>query len=705
MTGASIMARFFILLAMFALAVGHAGAQTAQPQQARFGSENIDVELYADGSPIPGQDWMLALHFTPRSGEWHGYWSNPGDAGKGLALDWNLPDGWEAQEPLYPVPQRLLIAGLMNHIYEGEYTVLVPISVPADAVPGESPGVGVVAQYLACTDEICVPQDAALRLGSGQAKGDPRFAQWRAAIAPALDSEAGYSIAGQRLRLAIPLPSGLRLGDPHLFLATGDLGDGLRPRYAAEQAFLRDGDVLRVELPLQDLGTGGETEGPETVDGILAFGDGTGVRFSAVPRDVVWSGSPLQSQNSPGFIFLILAAIAGGLLLNVMPCVFPILSLKALSLARSGTGAAEARREGLAYSAGVVLACMALGGLMLTLRAAGEQVGWAFQLQEPWVVASLLLLATAITANLAGLFELPSVSLIRSGEPLGAFMTGLLAAVAATPCTGPFMAAALGAALLLPAGQALALFAALGFGLALPFLLVGFVPAVRNRLPKPGPWMNGFRRILAVPMGLTALALAWLGWQVGGPAFGAAALAFAVLAALALAFAGLRQRRTRGTGPVFAGLAAGTLVGVVAVSGLASTESAAAVDSILDAEPFSAAALDEARSSGRPVFVWMTADWCVTCKVNERVAIEREVTREAFAASNVIVLRGDWTRSDPEITRYLGEQGVAGIPFYAWYEAGAARPEQLPQVLTPDALISRAAGDRPRSGGRAAGSD
>ena len=415
---------------------------------------------------------------------------------------------------------------------------------------------------------------------------------------------------------------------------------------------------------------------------------GEGVRFVARPGTVPDGGTPIAAEpaNLPSLWGLLLGALAGGLLLNIMPCVFPILSLKALSLARAGESEGEARREGLAYTAGVVLACLGLGVLLLALRAGGEQVGWAFQLQEPWVVIALLMLAVAITANFAGLFELPALSITRDGKPGGAFATGLLAAFVATPCTGPFMAAAMGAALLLPVAQGLLLFAALGLGLALPFLLLGFVPPLRRLLPRPGAWMARFRQILALPMGLTALALVWLSSRLGGTGFMAVACLAAIGLVLALWIVGYRQRRgVAALAPFLVIFAPFALFAAIALPAAFSAPGKAGAG-MLAPKDFSAQALASARASGRPVFLWFTADWCVTCKVNERVAIEREATRLAFDKAGVIAMRGDWTRRDPAITHFLTEQGVAGVPLYLWYPAGA-EGRQLPQVLTPDSLV------------------
>ena len=655
------------------------------PNAAIAGDNNITAELVAEGPVVPGKPVMLAIHFTPAPG-WHGYWLNPGDAGYGMQLDWQLPAGWQAGEPLYPVPRQLLISGLMNHVYKGPYAVLIPVTAGQGTIAGRAVPISVAAQWLACTDVICVPEQATLQatIPAAANLSDDRFTQWMAAVPPEIDRTGSFEITDEFLRLAIPLPAMLQLPDPHIYLANLDL-----IAYAAPQRFSRSGDLLIAEIPLALLG-----KVPSEITGILAFKDGEGVRFAAQGGAVPANGRMLAQpgRDSPPLALLLLGALAGGLLLNIMPCVFPILSLKALSLARAGESQRQARAEGLAYTAGVILASVALGGLLLVLRAAGEQVGWAFQLQEPGVVAALAVLAAAITANLAGLFQLPSFSITRSGEPASAFATGLLAAVVATPCTGPFMAAAMGAALLLPPVQALVLFAVLGLGLALPFLLIGFIPALRRLLPRPGAWMETFRKFMAVPMGLTALALLWLVWRLGGGMFAALTIALACALVAAFAIYGDQQRRRKPALRLagFAAVAAGAVL-VFGMTRSFEAPSHAAEASILDPVKFSEVNLADARAQGKPVFLWFTADWCVTCKVNESVAIEREATRAAFDRAGVIAVKGDWTRRDPEISAFLTRQGVAGIPLYIWYAPGG-EAQQLDQVLTPDMLVDLASG-------------
>ena len=678
------MRAFALKLLVFFVAIMLAGLAPAQAA-----APHIQPILLAESEGAPGSHITLAVLMQPGTG-WHGYWINPGDAGQPLTVDWTLPRGASLGALRFPVPGTLLVSGLMNHVYEHNYAVLVDLAVPADAVPGTALAVTGKAQWLACTDKICVPEQADLALtikvGAPGAR-DARFDGWRAALPAPLGSQAKFALAGNVVRIAVPLPATAKLDQPHLFVSSERVVD-----YAAPQRFLRDGDTLVVELPRARF----EPVKPGKLAAVLRLNSaGDGVTIDAAPGPVPSGGTPLEGAAPPACLaVLLLSALLGGLLLNVMPCVFPILSLKALSLARAGESERQARREGLAYTAGVVLACLALGGLLLALRAGGEQVGWAFQLQEPLVVAALLLLAVTITANLAGLFEFAVPGFAGDGSPQGAFATGLLAAFAATPCTGPFMAAAMGAALLLPVIPALALFGALGLGLALPFLLLAYVPALRRLLPRPGAWMNWFKKAMAVPMGLTVLALVWLAWRVGGDKFAIILVVLGQFLYFVLNAIGSRQRLGLGLRPTM--WASLILIAAIALFAPSAIDPAAAPsdasDSILPTQPYGEDALAKARASGKPAFLYFTADWCLTCKVNEAAAIEREDTRAAFEKAGVIVLRGDWTRRDAAISRFLSAQGAAGVPLYMWYPANGGAPQQLPQVLTPALLADLAGG-------------
>jgi len=646
----------------------------ASPAHAQLppGQKAMSVRLVPEtASPAAGSKVALALVMTPRPG-WHGYWQNPGDAGVGTRIAWRLPDGVSAGAIRFPVPERLTIQGLMNYVYEGEHALLVDLELPPGLAPGMALPVRGKVDYLVCTDKICVPESAEiaadLTVGGAAVASAPGFDRYRQALPRPLPETARFEKRGGLLRLAVPIPAEATLDDPYFYPVTEEA-----LVYSAHQAVSRRGDLLIVETRAGD-------GSPAALEGVLKLAAGQGLSIRALPGEVGPAGAPVETAavRQPGGWRTVLLALAGallgGLLLNVMPCVFPILSLKALSLARAGDER-SARREALAYAAGAVLACLALGAVLLAVRAGGATVGWAFQLQDPRVILFLLLLVTAIALNLAGLFDLPSIGGRLAGGRSGAFGTGALAAFVATPCTGPFMGAALGAALILPAAGGLAVFAGLGLGLALPFLLLGYVPALRRRLPKPGPWMARFRHILAVPMALTALGLAWILERQTGLAGLAVGLAAAAALGLILWWAGRRQGWLS-LAP--AALAAGAAVALLpAPSAPAEARSSGA----LAAEPFSEDRLAQLRGEGRPVFVYFTADWCLTCKVNEAAVLDQDEVAAAFARKGVAVLVGDWTRGDAAIGRFLEKQGRSGVPLYLWYAPGEP-PEVLPQILT-----------------------
>ena len=633
-------------------------------------ARGIEPELVAEGPAPAGGEVELALHMRTNPG-WHGYWLNPGDAGLPMEVKWQLPKGYAVGPLRYPVPTRLTVAGIMNYVYERDYAVLVRLKVPADA-RGTTP-IRAEARWLACTDKICVPEHGQLALDLPVGGGTPlraQFDKWRRALPQPLTTLARFQAAVDKLRVAIPLPASVGVDKPYVFPMTDGVVD-----YEAPQSFRRSGDWLVADLATK--------KAPGAFAGVLALGEDRGLEFRAVPGSVPEGGTSLDAIGWKAVLFALLGAIAGGILLNLMPCVFPILALKALHLSRAGGEAEHVRTDALAYAAGAVAGTGALGAVLLAIRAAGAEAGWAFQLQDPRAIMLLLLLAVAITANLLGLFELPVLG--GRAQPAGSFGTGALAAFVATPCAGPFLGAALGTALLLPAAGSVAVFAALGLGLALPFLLIAFVPALRQKLPRPGPWMQRLQRFLAIPMAASAVAALWLLQRQAGERGLTIGIALSIGLLFAAYEAGRLQRRGK------AGAWGGAVAGLVLVAaGIALMPGrATAPHAIAGAQPWSEPRVEAALRKGRPVFVYFTADWCLTCKVNEAAAIDRDEVRDAFRKAGVEVLAGDWTNGDPAITRFLESRQRAGVPLYLWYLPGQP-PEELPQVLTPAMLIAHA---------------
>ncbi len=669
---------------------------------------NVPAQLRAETmNPAPGKAVTLAFVMTPKP-TWHGYWINGGDAGLGMQLKWDLPPEVTAAELRYPVPKPLIISGLMNYVYERPYALLTDLTVDPSIPAGTKLRIHVRADWLACTDRICVPEgdDLTLELVAGQgrvlAADRAAFDGFRAALPVPLDRQARFMAAGKFMEIAVPFAASAKVDKPYFFALTPDVVD-----YPVGQSARRIGDYLVIK-------TGYRGANLNAVSGVLRYGDdisgnAQGVIVSAVPGAIPSGGADIAALSNDGaghvassgfagggtenFAVIILFAVLGGLILNLMPCVFPILGLKALSLAKLGGDERGAKRDALAYTGGVMLNTVALGAAMLALRAGGMQVGWAFQLQEPRVVMLLLLLMTAVTINLLGVYELATVNIgdgmTRKAGTAGSFWTGVLASIVATPCTGPFMAAALGAALLLPATAALAVFAGLGFGLAMPYLLIGFVPRLRALLPKPGPWLGRFRKAMAVPMALTAAALLWLLWRLSGQTGlilgGAAAATITVF----LIFIGNAQRRSGMTPPIMAA----TILALIALAILSlpreANVSASKGKRIVASAPYSEGLLAKYRRAGVPIFVNFTADWCVTCKINEASAIQRADVAAAFDRAGVKMLEGDFTRRDPELARALASHGRSGVPLYLFYQK-KGQAEILPQILMAGDLIERA---------------
>jgi thiol:disulfide interchange protein DsbD len=698
------------------LILGLALPLAATPTLARpVDSGHVQAELITSGEAVPGGELVVALRQTVAK-DWHTYWRNPGDAGQATTLDWRLPQGWKAGGIVWATPQRLPLGTLMNYGYEGEVVLPVTLVVPVDAKPGQILTLAAEAGFLVCKD-ICIPEQASLTLevkvASGTPKVDAKAAKTIAAALTAAPKPAGLkaamTMAGGVLKLSVtgaPL-SGGNFAKAYFYPFDSTVLDHAKP-----QAIERGQEGLTLTLPVGYAFT--QTPVPTSLSGVLDIG-GAAFEITATTGPALAGaaglGAPVAGLDAPqggmSLPLAILFAFLGGLILNLMPCVFPILSMKAAALTAHGGEHDDAKGQGLAFLAGVVSTFLALAGALIVAKAAGAAVGWGFQLQSPVVVAVLCLVMLLTALNLSGLFEVgaslqgaagSSRLAARSGL-VGAFFTGVLAVVVAAPCTAPFMAGAIGFALTQGPAAALLIFTFLGLGLAAPFTALAFSPGLTRRLPRPGPWMERLKQALAFPLYGTA---AWLAWVFVIQA-GTQALAFLFAAAVAVAFAGwlygLAQRASLSGGKprLSLALAAFSLIGAVAliVAGsrlpAPSTSAATPVASgseELPSEPFSPARLAALRTEGRPVLVNFTAAWCITCQVNDRAALSRPAVAQALKAAHGVYMVGDWTNRDGVIAKALAEQGRAGVPLYLVYGVGGRDAVVLPQLLTEGAVVA-----------------
>ncbi|MBX7249375.1 MAG: thioredoxin family protein [Caulobacteraceae bacterium] len=702
---------------MTAFALGAGGARAQEPPR------HARLELVPqDRQAVPGRDVTVAIHMQLDAG-WHTYWRNSGDAGLPPVVDWTLPQGWSVGATIWPAPGRMPEGGgaIMTYGWEGEVWLPVRLRTPAGARPGDTATLKARVTVLVCAD-ICVPEtsELVLALPVGEAattNGAAGQAVLRAvaeAPGPGPGLNAAAALDGKRLRLAFT-GGPLKGADP--------AGAYFYPRdpgvltHAATQAIEKgpDGFTLSVEAA-EDLG--GRL--PASIEGVLATAGGrwaVSVRPGPLPAGASGLGAaealvdsppppPAATQSAPatpgglGLPAALLLALAGGLLLNLMPCVFPVLAMKAAALARHAEAPGEARGEGLAYGAGVLTAFVALPLALLAAKAAGQAVGWGFQLQSPFTTAGLTLVMLGVGLNLSGVFHV-GLSLQQAGAwnrargLAGAFLTGALAVVVAAPCFAPFMTEAVSFGLTHGAVDAVLVFLVLGIGFAAPMTIIALSPAAARRLPRPGPWMETLKGLLAFPMYAAA---AWLAWvfaqQTGSGALGQ--MLFAAVA-LALGFyligraqaAQAADRRPLAAW-IFAGLsllAAGFLAASAAAVPPVREAPAPAGPEGLAAEPWSPQRLEALRAEGRPVFVNFTAAWCVTCQVNERAVLRSAGVRDAFRRTRAAYLVADWTRRDEAIARELAAHGRAGVPLYLVYGPGRAEPAVLPQLLDEDGII------------------
>ena len=666
---------------------------------------HVTADLLLEKSSVaPGESFDVALRLRMKDG-WHTYWKHPGDSGDPTDISWKLPPGFTAGDIQWPYPHKISMAPLTTYGYEGEVMLLVPFKAASDAKPGTTARLTADAYWMVC-EKICIPEEATLTVDVPIAKvpvtpsesAASAFASTRAKLPVwARDWKIVASENNGQLVLRIDPPQGVVLdGNVQFFAASGPLIE-----YSAPQATSVDDGVVTIRLVRSPYLTGA----PKRINGILLAANGArGGTPAAFEFDVPFSapspGASAPSSTAPPTLFVALAlAFAGGVILNLMPCVFPVVSLKILAFVQSaGDDPRRVRAHGLTFASGVLVACWALAALLLALRAAGEEIGWGFQLQSPGFVAAMAFLLFGLGLSLAGVVEI-GTSLTRiggagNGGYRSSFMNGVLATVVATPCTAPFMGAALGYAMTQSVATSMLIFTALGAGMAAPYVALSAFPALLRFLPRPGQWMVRFRQLTAFPLFATVAWLVWVfGHQTGIDGVLRLLLGLTLLA-LGLWIWGQwvtlsAAERTKWTART---AAAGVIAGGLVLAGTSAPAATAAPSSITAGgiawETYSEERVATHRSEGRPVFIDFTAAWCLTCKVNERIALSSNEVHQLVKARNIAMLKADWTNRDPAITRALARFGRNGVPLYVLYEADpAAKPRVLPEILSPGSLL------------------
>jgi thiol:disulfide interchange protein DsbD len=689
-----------VLFALLTLLGESASAQSLP----RFGApeRHVDAELLAaTDAMVPGQPLTVGLKLKHQA-EWHTYWQVPGDSGLPTRIDWKLPAGFTAGPIEWPHPKRLPTGPLVNFGYDGEILLLTTIQVPADVPVGSRVTLAGKAEWLECKD-VCIPgeSDIALTLPVKSTAGPSAhvalFEATRVLIPQPLANATGQgTIDAGRIKLSLALPAGKTVSRLEFFPAQ----EG-RIEPAAPQVLRREGEAVELYLTSsQPVKADAKTlQGVLVANGGPAAGGWIGtidlplVAGTVAPVSAAPAASPAAAMS---LIAALGAALLGGLILNLMPCVFPVLSLKLIGLAQHRTHSGSLAAHGIAFAAGVVLSFVLLAGLLIALQQAGSALGWGFQLQTPWVVASLTVLFFLIGLNLLGVYEFTlgsgvgnakaAESLTRKSDWRGSFATGVLAVIVASPCTAPFMSAAMGYAITQPAAVALSVFAALGVGMAAPYLLLTLFPALLHKLPRPGRWMELFKQFMAFPMFATCVWLLWvLAQQVDASGVGLA-LAGVVAVGFAAWALGLSQR---GAYPFRWVALAGVLVAALAFAPLATSDPAAVAKAASsdDWVAYSPEKLAQLTSEGTPVFVDFTAAWCVTCQVNKRVALTSDKVISGFAAAGVVRMRADWTTRDERITQALAQFGRNGVPLYVLYDT-KGEPTVLPEILTEGTVLA-----------------
>jgi len=647
-----------------------------------------DATLISEHARVaPGQTIWLGFNIRPDKG-WHTYWENAGDSGLGSTFTWDLPDGAIPGKLYYGIPSRLPFEPLMNYGFKGDTTLLVPIDVPVNA-SGIFP-VQADVEWLVCEQE-CIPQFGSFQLNIPVGE-------------PELNTQAASIFSDARAQLPSPdLYDADLTVDTNYSLLTINMSDAAIADIANAYFFpLSEGvteyaanQVVQISdrgLTIRMNRYGGDAI-PEMGDGLLKIFKPDGSIFATTLMSVPVTQASLLAQRTTGtanpkevmsWWLAAIYAFIGGLILNLMPCVFPVLSLKAFALMQAG-GLSQRERiaEGWSYTAGIVASFAVIVGVLFALRAGGAAVGWAFQLQDPTFLAFMVVVMLLVGLSMSGFFEIitglegSGQGLAATGGNKGAFFTGVLATLVATPCTAPFMAPALGFAITQPISIASIVFLMLALGLAFPFLLLSYSPRLAAMLPRPGAWMETLKQFLAFPLYLTAAWLLWVFTSVAGPdaMFQLVATLIGVVMAI-----WLYQQSGK---YLWRGISAGVLLVSLAYAYDATLDPAPAKSAVsADTTAYTQDVLDAAVGGDQAVFAYFTADWCITCKVNEKTALFRDETKQLFADKNIKLIKGDWTNKNAEIASLLAKYQRAGVPLYLYFPAGQREPVILPEVLS-----------------------
>ena len=690
----------FIFAIAFVLASGltSAGSATALSQSAVGTGNHVAVSLIGETTNVvPGRPFQVALRQQIQPG-WHTYWSNPGESGLPTTINWSLPRGFAAAAILWPTPERFKAGPVVSYGYEGEVLLPIILDVPNALRPDSTITLNAHVGWLACSD-ICIPEEADVDLSvqvGETSRPDPlwaeAFAATRAKLPVANPFPTATTSSSEDITVRVAMGDATRLGEVSFFPEDADVIDD-----GAAQSVTADARGLSIVLKRST-----SKPLPAALRGVLSYRD-LAVQADSPSGAILISAPfppPTVTENaSLGFAAAMLLAFLGGIVLNLMPCVLPVLSIKVLALLEhADLTPRQMRLQGLAYGGGVLVSFAAIGSALMALRAGGAAIGWGFQLQSPLFVGFLVYLLFAVGLNLSGVFSignrLTGVGSHLSQRPgySGSFIGGVLATIVATPCTAPFMAAAVGYALTQPWYKSLVVLEAIGLGLALPYLVITFVPGTRRLLPRPGQWMLHLKEVLAFPVYGTAVWLIWVLSQLAD----ASAVTVTLSGLVLIGFAAWLYNATclsddtlRRWGTGLSTLTVTGAVGLLLLAGesgpLQAVQSASDKGDI-EWQSFSQEKLETLRSNGSSVFVDFTAAWCITCKVNERIALADPAVADAFRNGGVVALKADWTRQDAEITKILEVNSRAGVPLYLFYPRPAANGDRKPPVVLPQIL-------------------